>query len=515
MAKKFLEGLKKTADGRYILRETVSVSAKDIKRIPLSETEIKEIQEKKGDSSGETPKMKYVIKVWDRGFNANERSYANVIDRVLKENKRTIGLMNHPEDEPDPEKIFAVEKNPFIDEDGWLAVEFYPCGFWGKLIEDVLLNDGPITVSSACLGDVDSEGYVINDETFELERYFDFVFGPSNRLNQYQTSTEKREDDGSVTPVSSTGSMGAKISEKSSVVNTHRDNATEEKNKMSERTGERFMPEKELLESTMKMNIRSMLREAEKTDNLPKRKEILSSAHSYASQIADSKLLEEIENETSKVDKEIASLTEKGQKTDELSQTVQTLTEKKETLEKDVASLTEEKTKIEEQLKTITEMYETKQYKSSEAEIRKSRNLAKEVCSLKLKNQRFAEKISKLERAKRIAERKALINEAEANTKADASLVQSLQEENKKLKARVAKLTRTLHESRAASFRSVSDTKNTDNRSRFQSMRKRMEEQREAQQIKDTKSLTENKQSEGGILDEDAKMEMMLNHRYN
>lgn len=521
MAKRFLEGLKKAPDGRYILRENISLQSESIKKVPLKETEIKEIQEKKADFDGKT---KYIIKVWDRGFNANERSYSQVIDRVVKENKRTVGLMNHPEEEPDPEKIFAVEKNPFIDEDGWLSVELYPCGFWGQMIEDVIQNDGPITVSSACLGNLDDNGYVINDETFELERYFDFVFGPSNRLNQYQNSTEKREDDGSVSPVSNKGIFGITEKENSSEVKLARDNASEIANTNTNKGENKLMPEqKDLLETTMKMNIRSMVKEADKTESLSEKKEILTSAHSYASQLADTKLTEEIQNEIAKVEEEIKVLTEKGQKSDELQNSVDSLMEEKKLLEKEVVSLEKEKEKLEAQLKTISNLYEKKQYKSSESEQLKSQRLAKEVCSLKMKNRRYEMEMNRLSQGKKLAERKAYLSKAEANTKASAEVVQALQEENAKLKNRNKELSRQLRESRSRNMRN--DRIGRDEvRSRFQSIRQRVEENRSLlnKDIPSNSSITESSvpvatapSSNGFELDEDTKMEMMLNHQFN
>ena len=495
MAERFLEGLKKAKDGRYILRESISVDSKNIRVVPLSDKEIKEIKEKKQDFNG---KQKYIIKIWDRNFNANERSYAKVMDRVVKENRRTVGLMNHPEDEPDPEKIFAVEKNPFIDDDGWLAVEFCPCGFWGDMVEDVLLNDGPVTVSSACLGDLDSEGYVINDDSFEVERYFDFVFNPSNRLNQFTSGVERVEDNGEITPLSDKGTI--------TEVKTHRDNASEKIK--SEKTGDKIMPDKDtLLETTMKMNIRSMLREAEKMENLSEKKEILSSAHSYASQIADNKLTEEIGNEIKKVDEQIQTLAEKGKKSDELTQSVATLTEEKTNLEKEVASLKEEKAKVEAQLKTITTMYETKQYKTGENDLQKMRRMSKEICTLKMKNKMYEKTIENLKRNKKIMERKALVSEARANTKADASMVEELQTKNSILENKNKELMSRLHETRISSFRS---SERKPDRSRFLTVRKQIEEQRK-QKPEPQKTITESKE----ILDEDDKMEKMLNHDFN
>lgn len=505
MAKRFLEGLKKTQDGRYILRENICLLAENIRKVPLEEKEIKEIKEKKSDFNGKT---KYIIKVWDREYNANERSYRNVIDRVVSENKRTVGLMNHPEDEPDPEKIFGVEKNPFIDDDGWLSVEFYPCGFWGQMIEDVILNDGPITVSSACLGNLDESGCVVNDETFELERYFDFVFGPSNRLNQYQNSTEKREDDGSVSHVSNIGITGITepIKENtSSEIKLHRDNISEQKTEK----GDISMPEKELLESTMKMNIRSMLREAEKIESLSEKKEILTSAHSYASQIADSKLTEEIQNEITKVEEEIKTLTEKGQKSDELAKSVDSLKEEKRLLAKEVVALEKEKEKVEAQLKTISTLYEQKQYKSSETERAKTQRLAKEVCSLKLKNRRYEQEVEKLLKGKKLAERKAMLTVAESNTKADAEIVQALQEENAKLKNKNRMLMKQLHETHTS--RANMNTRQKF-RSNFQNVRRQIEErQKPNTQVNTSLTETANTQTQP-LLDEDTKMEMMLNH---
>ena len=125
-----------------------------------------------------------------------------------------------------------------------------------------------------------------------------------------------------------------------------------------------------------------------------------------------------------------------------------------------------------------------------------------------MKNKMYEKTIDNLKRSKKIVERKALVSEAKANTKADASMVQELQTRNSILENKNKELMSRLHESRISSFRS-SETKPS-NRSRFLAVRKQLEEQRK-QKPDAQKAVVENKE----ILDEDDKMEKMLNHDFN
>lgn len=478
---KFLEGAKKVGD-RYRLQEKIFAKPEKI-----ATTEKILIEGKSYE-----PKTKYRFKVWDSNFNANGRNYANILNKVVKENRTTIGLMNHPEDEPDTRNIFGVEKNPRIDSDGWLSVEFYPCGEYGKLIADIIDNDGPLEISSSALGDIDNNGYVL-EEGFELERYFDVVTDCSNRLIQFPNYTLKHEE-GNFEKISDEGVSNREITE--STVKLHRDNAVDSNNR-----GENSMPDsnEKLLKETMKMNIKSLVKDSDKTQNLHEKKEILESAHSYAQSLEEEKdLREDIEKKLEEVDNEIKKLSEKGLQTDSLTESVKKLTEDKKILMKEVSTLNEEIAKLEKKYKVVSSMYEEKQYKAGEDEVKKNRRLAKEVCALKLKLRRQSNALEEEKNKSKIMKIKLERVEAIANTKVDAEVVKSLEEKVQILEQRNSKLSKSLREMR---LDSISTPR--------KSLQEKNRERTKFQRVKET--LEEKKENETKInLSEDDKMEKML-----
>lgn len=478
---KFLEGAKKVGD-KYRLQEKISAKPEKI-----ATTEKILIEGKSYE-----PKTKYRFKVWDSNFNANGRNYANILNKVVKENRTTIGLMNHPEDEPDTRNIFGVEKNPRIDSDGWLSVEFYPCGEYGKLIADIIDNDGPLEISSSALGDIDSNGYVL-EEGFELERYFDVVTDCSNRLIQFPNYTLKHEE-GNFEKISDEGVSNREITE--STVKLHRDNAVDSNNR-----GENSMPDsnEKLLKETMKMNIKSLIKDSDKTQNLHEKKEILESAHSYAQSLEEEKdLREDIEKKLEEVDNEIKKLSEKGLQTDSLTESVKKLTEDKKILMKEVSTLNEEIAKLEKKYKVVSSMYEEKQYKAGEDEVKKNRRLAKEVCALKLKLRRQSNALEEEKNKSKIMKIKLERVEAIANTKVDAEVVKSLEEKVQILEQRNSKLSKSLREMRLDSISTPQ-----------KSLQERNRERTKFQRVKET--LEGKKENETKInLSEDDKMEKML-----
>ena len=473
----FLEGAKKIGN-RYRLQEKIIVKPEKI-----ATTEKILIEGKSYE-----PKTKYRFKVWNSDFNANGRNYANILNKVVKENRTTIGLMNHPEDEPDTRNIFGVEKNPRIDSDGWLSVEFYPCGEYGKLISDIIDNDGPLEISSSALGDIDNNGYVL-EEGFELERYFDIVTDCSNRLVQFPNYTLKHEE-GNLEKVSDEGISNREITE--SVVKQHGDNATDSNNR-----GENIMPENEkLLKETMKMNIKSLIKDSDKTENLHEKKEILQSAHSYAQNLEEKDLNEEIEKKLEEVNNEIKVLSEKGLQTDSLNESIKKLTEDKKILMKEVTTLNEEIAVLEKKYKVVASMYEEKQYKAGEDEVKKNRRLAKEVCALKLKLRRQSNTLEEEKQKSKIMKIKMDRMEAIANTKVEAEVVNNLKEKIKYLEHQNSSLHSCLRNMREKKL-------NEKPVSKFDKTLRNIKEKR----IKENSQINS---SEKKDLNEDEKMEKML-----
>jgi hypothetical protein len=499
MTNRFTEGLTNVGD-KYRLVETLSVATESLERLPLTESKIlcegKEYNARVG----------YRFKIWDSNFNANGRNYANVIPLIMGTNPlpTTISLMNHPENDPDTRDICGVCKDPRVDEDGWLSVAFYPCGTHGQTVEDVITIGGPIEVSSSCLGDLDSNGYVLT-EGLILERYLDIVTNCSNRLVQYSDKVELRDDNGKTNLVSESGTIEKEniITEKTTnVKNLHGDNTLVEKNISK---GEKTMSEN-LLEATLQMNVKSMIKDSNKTENLYEKKEILESAHSYAKELTDKSLVEEINKIISETDEQLKVLSEKGMKTDELSESVETLTTEKKKLEEEITALKEESEKLEKKLKVISTMYEEKQYKAGEDEFLKNRRMAKEVCGLKLKARRQENEILSLKAKNRTLTEKARKFEATTNTKVEAEDYLALQEEVNSLRLENHKLTESVKTLRSNRI------KETTRPSRFESVRESLKrEDRRVVRKEDNEKVESQKSTfTEKTVDEDDLMEQML-----
>ena len=117
--KKIYEGCEKLADGRYRIREKMTVMPIKSKE-PITEKIMVEGKEV-------SPNRKYKLCVWNEEFNGNGRNYKYVIPRVIKENRPTFCLADHPLDgcEADSVRICGCGKN-YRKENGWLVCDYYP-----------------------------------------------------------------------------------------------------------------------------------------------------------------------------------------------------------------------------------------------------------------------------------------------------------------------------------------------------------------------------------------------------
>jgi hypothetical protein len=110
----------------------------------------------------------YPFKLWDRIFQ-------------LFKTKATVSLCNHPEDDGDPARIWAVLRNPGYSEDRTLGlVDCYILdNELGRTANGVLLAGGDLGLSSSGIGDFEADGVTVEADTYELERFFDWVLNPS------------------------------------------------------------------------------------------------------------------------------------------------------------------------------------------------------------------------------------------------------------------------------------------------------------------------------------------------
>ena len=454
--KNIYEGCEKLADGRYRIREKMTVMP--IKSLePITEKIMVEGKEV-------SPTRKYKFCVWNDGFNGNGRSYKLVIPRVIKENRPTFCLADHPLDgcEADSVRICGCGKN-YRKENGWLVCDYYPLGELGNRIADGWDLGVPATISSSVLGELNDENYVMDSESFYLERILD-VLGcelPSNGVFHYSDHNEQIDDDYAFTTISEQGfkesanKENVTIYKESNIVESSEkeQNDKADNSKDNEDIGEKKMPENtndELIQQSMMLNIKSMIKDAENMDSPFDKKDALAMADSFAKKLTDDTLHVEICKKIEDTDNEIKELSAKGLQTDDLANKCKALEDENKKVSDELEALKAEKADIEEKLKTVTNMYEEEQFKCSQSELdkteeleEKNHRLSKELCSLKAKNRNLE---GMMKRNRRVLESKMNKLEAETNTMVDADVVVDCKKKIKKLEGENADLCKKIED---------------------------------------------------------------------
>lgn len=462
--KRFLEGCEKLTDGRYRIHEKMTVTPIKCKE-PITEKIIVEGKEV-------SPKRKYTFLVWKKdathrdgsGQNGNLRNYSDVIDRVIEENRPTFTLADHPQDgcEADSVRITGCGKN-YRQLDGWLATDWYPLGEIGNRLADGFDLGVPATISSSVLGTLDDDGYVVNDSSFFLERILDNLIDfPSNGVYHYADHNEHMNDDYSFETISENGFKESTQKENLTILdnkqnitesaeNTQNDKAVEKESDDS--IGEEKMPENtndELIQQSMMLNIKSMIKDAENMDSPFDKKDALAMADSFAKKLTDDTLHVEICKKIEDTDNEIKELSAKGLQTDDLANKCKALEDENKKVSDELEALKAEKADIEEKLKTVTNMYEEEQFKCSQSELdkteeleEKNHRLSKELCSLKAKNRNLE---GMMKRNRRVLESKMNKLEAETNTMVDADVVVDCKKKIKKLEGENADLCKKIED---------------------------------------------------------------------
>ena len=475
--KKFLEGCEKLADGRYRIHEKMTVTPIKCKE-PITEKIMVEGKEV-------SPKRKYTFLVWKKdkvigdgsGINGNQRNYSLVIPRTIKENRPTFTLADHPQDgcDADSVRITGCGKNYRMIGD-WMATDWYPLGEIGNRLADGFDLGVPATISSSVLGELDDNGYVVDSDTYFLERILDNLIDfPSNGVYHYADHNEHMNDDYSFETISENGFKESTQKENLTILdnkqnitesteNTQNDKAVEKESDDS--IGEEKMPENtndELIQQSMMLNIKSMIKDAENMDSPFDKKEALVSADSFAKKLTDDTLHVEICKKIEDTDNEIKELSAKGLQTDDLANKCKALEDENKKVSDELEALKAEKADIEEKLKTVTNMYEEEQYKASEDELEKSaeleeknHRLSKELCSLKAKNRNLE---GMMKRNRRVLESKMNKLEAESNTMVDADVVVNCKKKIKKLEGENADLCKKIEdlEDTIASMKKAND----------------------------------------------------------
>jgi len=503
--KNIYEGCEKLADGRYRIREKMTITPIKCKE-PITEKIMVEGKEV-------SPKRKYTFLVWKKdkvlgdgsGINGNGRNYSLVIPRTIKENRPTFTLADHPQDgcDADSIRITGCGKNYRMIGD-WMATDWYPLGEIGNRLADGFDLGVPATISSSVLGELDDNAYVKDSESFFLERILDNLIDfPSNGVFHYSDHCDKMgENDYSFTTISEEGFKESKNKEinsidenltisnkESNIVESsekpQNDKADEIENNVN--IGEKKMPENtmnELAEQSMILNIKSMIRDADKVTDLFEKKSALISADGFAKKLTESSLHDEICKKIEDTDEEIKALSKKGLETDDLSDKVKGLEDEVAKANEELETLKKEKDEIEEKLKTVTTMYEEAQYNASKVELdknaeltEKNHNLSKELCSLKAKNRNLETLMRKNER---VLESKVKRAEAELNTAIDVDTFlkckdkcKTLEDENADLCKKIEDLETTIETLKRANEAEVVDA----NVEEVLSLKKKLNEQ--------------------------------------
>ena len=344
----------------------------------------------------------------------------------------------------------------------------------------------------------------MNSDSFYLERILD-VLGcelPSNGIFHYADHNEQINDNYGFETISEQGFKESANKETESVKEEltiynkesnivessekpQNDKADEKEN--NEKIGEKKMPENtmnELAEQSMILNIKSMLKDADKLENPFERKESLVSADSFAIKLTEKTLHEEISKKIKDAENEIKELSTKGMQTDDLTDKCKALEDEVAKTNGELETIKAEKAEIEEKLKTVTTMYEEAQYNASKAELdknaeltEKNHNLSKELCSLKAKNRNLE---SLMRKNQRVLESKVKRAEAELNTAIDVDTFlkckdkcKTLEDENADLCKKIEDLETTIETLKRANEAEVVDA----NVEEVLSLKKKLNEQ--------------------------------------
>lgn len=134
--------------------------------------------------------------IWTLGErNLNGRTYTRELaERIVGENRDTLCNDGHDNYLSEYANSMAHAFNPRIENNQlWVDFEFIDKGYEEKI--SFCLDHGiPVGVSSVGLGECDDSG-IVNPETYELVRYFDFVQHPANESFVTAESVEEKPED--------------------------------------------------------------------------------------------------------------------------------------------------------------------------------------------------------------------------------------------------------------------------------------------------------------------------------
>jgi len=308
---------------------------------------LKEIKLEEGNKFVEADGKSYAVTrgfsvpVWRLGVkNLNGRYYGQKLgEMVVKDNKKTINLADHPKDEGSVRDIIAVSMNPHIEEGVLYVDSYFVDEEFEKKVERMIEKGVGLGVSSSAYGELDKGGNVM-EESFELERYWDAVVSPSFEV--FITKEAKNEE---LIDNRDTNKIEEEKPKESNQIplEEQRSMAQEENVKTSKPS---------LEERNLIRGVRSLLKEAQAIEDLYDKRKAYEEILEYCDGVdIASEFIEKANTEINKVDEELKSLADKGKETDSLK-------ESKETLESQIKEKDETIEKLTKELEEVTEKFE-------------------------------------------------------------------------------------------------------------------------------------------------------------
>lgn len=336
---KYLENCQLIKENVYRIRESFTLTDKDYKKLPLTEsTQMIESEGKKYKSVGA-----FEFRVWHLNqVNRNGRIYSDKLaEHVIKLNPVCVAYMDHPSDNSDGsvKDIYSVQRHPHIRE-GWLCCDVYLTGRHGRDILEILEAGGPVQISSSVCGSLDDYGVVQLNEDFMFERFGDAVTNCSNGyMNTLETSSiseSTQQPSSKNLTILNNDAINDKIlvdnilNEEKNMSNTSKKASYLEKNFID--YVNRKSKEIEVLGVEDKINQYTELLECFNDDEV-KNFSVTTLKESVVKKLDEAKI-------------EFKTLADKGKETDSLKETKKQLKEKLEKLEKDYQKLQANFTKV-------------------------------------------------------------------------------------------------------------------------------------------------------------------------
>lgn len=169
-----------------------------IENISLKSINTKNEELTEGVNSNSGDLIFYGVPIWKLDErNLNGRIYTTELaERIITENAITYSYCNHPEEEysQDFNSVKAVTKNPRIIE-GCLCVDIHLVERpFGEKLKAIVEAGSEVGVSSVGYGTLDKDN-VIEEDSYELVRYLDFVLNPSYSVFITDENNQVKEDD--------------------------------------------------------------------------------------------------------------------------------------------------------------------------------------------------------------------------------------------------------------------------------------------------------------------------------